>query len=113
MDEGQEVELVMDQEELDLPPSLANSDHHSDSAEDGVSDEWWPASIASAGVQGGLAVHVYDGAGGGRGHTLPDGAGGGVGHAVPDLLYRLLTSLGTSYSLQLSHLSFKLTRDPY
>ena len=37
MDEGQEVELVMDQEELDLPPSLANSDHHSDSAEDGVS----------------------------------------------------------------------------
>ena len=29
------------------------------------------------------------------------------------LLYRLLTSLGTSYSLHLSHLSLKLTRDPY
>ena len=65
------------QEELDLPPALAGSDHEGDSESDdeyGDSDEeWGTASNARAGVQRGPAVHERYGAGGGV------AGGGGIG----------------------------------
>ena len=69
-----------DQEELDVPPALADSDHDSDTDSDSdkenedSDDEWGPGDNANAGVQRGPAVHVRDGEG-------EDVAGGG---AVPD-----------------------------
>ena len=62
-----------DQEELDLPPALAESDHEGDSEsddEDGDSDEeWGTASNDRAGVQRGPAGGVVGG--GGNGHEAP------------------------------------------